>query len=121
MVCGGGTGSFLYDAAGAVFSEIHAGSFALMDVNYARNEVDPAGPAFEFAMFVLSCVMSVGAERATARCRPEGIFDRRGAAPADLRRVAGAQRDGRAHGADARRRRGADQAGRQGAADSEPV
>ena len=65
VVCGGGTGSFLYEAAGGVFGEVHAGSFALMDVNYARNEVDPAGPAFEFAMFVLTSVMSVGAERAT--------------------------------------------------------
>jgi D-serine deaminase-like pyridoxal phosphate-dependent protein len=64
-VCGGGTGSFLYEAAGGVFNEVHPGSFALMDVNYARNEPDPEGPAFEFAMFVLSCVMSVGEERAT--------------------------------------------------------
>jgi D-serine deaminase-like pyridoxal phosphate-dependent protein len=64
-VCGGGTGSFLYEAASGVFNEIHAGSFALMDINYARNEPDPAGPSFEFAMFVLSCVMSVGEERAT--------------------------------------------------------
>jgi D-serine deaminase-like pyridoxal phosphate-dependent protein len=65
VVCGGGTGSFLYEAAGGVFNEVHPGSFALMDVNYARNEPDPEGPAFEFAMFVLSCVMSVGEERAT--------------------------------------------------------
>ncbi|HEX4585586.1 MAG TPA: DSD1 family PLP-dependent enzyme [Burkholderiaceae bacterium] len=65
VVCGGGTGSFLYEAASGVFNELHAGSFALMDVNYARNEQDPAGPAFEFALFVLSCVMSLGIERAT--------------------------------------------------------
>jgi D-serine deaminase-like pyridoxal phosphate-dependent protein len=36
-----------------------------MDVNYSRNEVDPGGPSFEFAMFVLTCVMSLGEERAT--------------------------------------------------------
>jgi len=48
-----------------LFNEIHPGSFALMDVNYARNEHDPAGPNFEFAMFVLTCVMSVGEARAT--------------------------------------------------------
>ena len=64
-VCGGGTGSFLYEAASGIFNEVHAGSFALMDVNYARNEPDPAGPSFDFAMFVLTCVMSVGEERAT--------------------------------------------------------
>ena len=65
VVCGGGTGSFLYEAASGVFNEIHAGSFALMDVNYARNEYDPAGPRFECALFVLSCVIGVGEERAT--------------------------------------------------------
>jgi D-serine deaminase-like pyridoxal phosphate-dependent protein len=65
VVCGGGTGSFLYEAASGVFNEIHAGSFSLMDVNYSRNEVDPGGPSFEFAMFVLTCVMSLGEERAT--------------------------------------------------------
>ena len=66
VICGGGSGSFPYEAASGVFSEVHAGSFAFMDVNYARNEPDPGAPAFEFAMFVLSCVMSVGGnERAT--------------------------------------------------------
>jgi D-serine deaminase-like pyridoxal phosphate-dependent protein len=65
VVCGGGTGSFLYEAASGVFNEIHAGSFALMDINYTRNEHDPAGPRFECALFVLSCVVSVGEERAT--------------------------------------------------------
>jgi len=65
VVCGGGTGSFLYEAASGVFNEIHAGSFALMDINYTRNEHDPAGPRFECALFVLSCVISVGEERAT--------------------------------------------------------
>jgi 3-hydroxy-D-aspartate aldolase len=65
IVCGAGTGSFLYEAASGVFNEIHPGSFAFMDVNYARNEQDPAGPQFEYSLFVLSCVMSVGQERAT--------------------------------------------------------
>jgi len=65
VVCGGGTGTFAYEAASGVFNEIHAGTFALMDVNCARNETDPAVPHFEFALFVLSCVMSVGEERAT--------------------------------------------------------
>lgn len=65
IVCGGGTGSFMYDAASGVFNEIHAGSFAFMDVNYCRNEPDPAGPRFEYSMFVLSCVMSIGEQRVT--------------------------------------------------------
>ena len=65
VVCGGGTGSFLYEAASGVYNEIHAGSFALMDVNYARNEHDPAAPNFECALFVLSCVVSMAEQRAT--------------------------------------------------------
>jgi D-serine deaminase-like pyridoxal phosphate-dependent protein len=65
IVCGGGTGSFLYEAASGIFNEIHAGAFPFMDVNYSRNEEDPAGPHFEYSMFVLTCVMSLGEERAT--------------------------------------------------------
>ncbi len=65
MVVGGGTGSFLYEGAGGVFNEVHPGSYAFMDVNYAKNELDPAGPRFEHALFVLTSVMSLGAERAT--------------------------------------------------------
>ena len=65
VVCGGGTGSFLYEAASGIFNEIHPGSFAFMDIHYAKNEQDPAGPKFEHSMFVLTSVMSVGEERAT--------------------------------------------------------
>ena len=65
VVCGGGTGSFLYEAAGGVFNEIHPGSFAFMDINYSKNEPDPAGPRFDPSIFVLTSVSSVGEERAT--------------------------------------------------------
>lgn len=64
-VCGAGTGTFVYEAASGVYNELHAGAFAVMDVNYSRNEPEPDAPEFEFAMFVLTCVMSVGEERAT--------------------------------------------------------
>jgi D-serine deaminase-like pyridoxal phosphate-dependent protein len=65
MVVGGGTGSFLYEAASAVFNEVHPGAYAFMDVNYAKNEQDTAGPRFDHALFVLTSVMSMGEERAT--------------------------------------------------------
>jgi len=65
MVVGGGTGSFLYEAASALFNEVHPGSYAFMDVNYAKNEQDPAGPRFDHSLFVLTSVMSMGEERAT--------------------------------------------------------
>jgi D-serine deaminase-like pyridoxal phosphate-dependent protein len=65
MVVGGGTGSFVYEASGGVFTEIHPGAFAFMDGNYSKNEPDPEAPRFEHALFVLSSVVSLGEERAT--------------------------------------------------------
>jgi D-serine deaminase-like pyridoxal phosphate-dependent protein len=65
VVCGGGTGSYLYEAASGIFNEVHPGTFAFMDINYSKNEQDLAGPRFEHSMFVLTSVMSVAGERAT--------------------------------------------------------
>lgn len=58
IITGGGTGTFLYEAAGGVYGEVQPGSFALMDVDYARNEPDPLLPRFEHALTILSSVMS---------------------------------------------------------------
>jgi len=69
VITGGGTGTFTYEAASGVYNEVQPGSFALMDVDYARNEPDPNAPRFEHALFVLATVMSLrsaeGNERAT--------------------------------------------------------
>jgi len=65
IITGAGTGTFMYEALSGVFSEIQPGSFALMDTDYARNEVDPDVPPFEHALFVLSTVMSLRGDRAT--------------------------------------------------------
>lgn len=68
-ITGGGTGTFLYEAASAVFNEVQPGSYVLMDSDYARNAVDPEAPRFEHALALLTTVMSVrsadGNERAT--------------------------------------------------------
>jgi len=68
-ITGGGTGTFLYEAASAVYNEIQPGSYALMDADYARNAVDPQGPRFDLALAIVSTVMSVrhgaGSERVT--------------------------------------------------------
>jgi D-serine deaminase-like pyridoxal phosphate-dependent protein len=68
-ITGGGTGTFLYEAASAVYNEIQPGSYVLMDADYARNAADPQAPRFEHALAILSTVMSVrsadGNERAT--------------------------------------------------------
>lgn len=55
IVGGGGTGTFMLEAASGVFTEIQAGSYALMDADYARNG---SPPPFRHALFVLATVMS---------------------------------------------------------------
>ena len=64
-ITGGGTGTFIYEAASQVYSEIQPGSYALMDTDYLRNELDPSAPRFECALFVLASVMSLHGNRAT--------------------------------------------------------
>ena len=58
-VTGGGTGTFAYDLAGGVFTELQAGSYAFMDVEYADCGA-PDGEAwpFEAALFVAATVVS---------------------------------------------------------------
>jgi D-serine deaminase-like pyridoxal phosphate-dependent protein len=59
VVTGGGTGSHAYDLRSGVFNELQAGSYAVMDVEYAACE-SPAGGAWPFrqALWVASRVVS---------------------------------------------------------------
>ena len=59
LVTGAGTGTLVHEAASGVFGELQAGSFLFMDADYARNERDPAQPAFEHALFIKTQVISV--------------------------------------------------------------
>ena len=59
LVTGSGTGTLVHEAASGVFGELQAGSFLFMDADYARNEREPAQPAFEHALFVKTQVVSV--------------------------------------------------------------
>ncbi len=61
LVTGAGSGTFGLEAASGVFGELQAGSYLFMDADYARNDLDPAQPRFEHALFVKSQVMSVSA------------------------------------------------------------
>lgn len=65
-VTGAGTGTYLFEAASAVYNEIQPGSYIFMDVDYARNEWTESGiPKFEHSLFVWTTVMSrPSAERA---------------------------------------------------------
>ncbi|KAK2173990.1 hypothetical protein NP493_837g00015 [Ridgeia piscesae] len=60
-VTGGGTGTFPYEAASGVFTEVQPGSYIFMDADYNRN-LDVSGqPARDFdqSLFVLTTVQSV--------------------------------------------------------------
>ncbi|WP_414902253.1 DSD1 family PLP-dependent enzyme [Sphingomonas flavalba] len=59
IVSGGGTGSFAIDAEAGLFTEHQAGSYCVMDVEYADIEMlpDRANP-FEHALFVATTVIS---------------------------------------------------------------
>lgn len=59
VVTGSCTGTLVNEAASGVYGELQAGSFLFMDADYARNERDPAQPAFEHALFVKTQVISV--------------------------------------------------------------
>ena len=58
-VTGGGTGSVEFDLRSGVYTELQAGSYVGMDVDYARNEYAGA-LRFEHALFLASRVMSLG-------------------------------------------------------------
>ena len=58
LVTGSGTGTLVHEAASGVYGELQAGSFLFMDTDYARNEREPAQPAFEQALFVKTQVIS---------------------------------------------------------------
>ncbi|MDQ2929427.1 MAG: DSD1 family PLP-dependent enzyme [Gemmatimonadota bacterium] len=58
LVTGGGTGTFVFEAASGVFGELQVGSYLFMDGDYAANEPAEHAPQFEHALFVKSQVMS---------------------------------------------------------------
>lgn len=58
-VTGAGTGSYMFEAASRVYTELQAGSYVFMDADYARNEWAESGiPRFEHSLFVWTTVMS---------------------------------------------------------------
>jgi D-serine deaminase-like pyridoxal phosphate-dependent protein len=57
IVGGAGTGTFEFEAASGVYTEIQAGSYAFMDADYARNH-GGISAGFQHALFVLATVMS---------------------------------------------------------------
>jgi len=58
IVTGAGSGTFMLEIEAGAWDEIQCGSYAFMDVDYAKNEWAAPLPRFEHALFVLSTVMS---------------------------------------------------------------
>jgi 3-hydroxy-D-aspartate aldolase len=60
VVAGAGTGSYAFEGASGVYTELQAGSYVFMDADYARNLGADGSPVHEFehALFVYATVMS---------------------------------------------------------------
>ena len=58
-VTGAGTGSYAYELASGVYTELQPGSYVLMDADYALNEPDADTPALAQALTVLCTVITV--------------------------------------------------------------
>ena len=63
-ITGAGTGSFEFEAASGVYTELQCGSYIFMDADYGRNFDRDGAPtkAFEPSLFVWATVMSRPAE-----------------------------------------------------------
>ena len=87
MVTGAGTGTYEMEAASGVYTELQAGSYIFMDVDYGKN-LDPTGAfvsEFEHSLFVYATVMSHAApDRAAVDAGLKAL-----AVDAGLPRVAG--------------------------------
>ena len=89
-VTGAGTGTYLFEAASAVYHELQPGSYIFMDADYARNDWTESGmPRFEHSLFVWTTVMSRPARRPRHRRRRTQGLERR------FRHAAGRGRRGR--------------------------
>jgi len=60
MITGAGTGSFEFEAASAIYTELQCGSYIFMDADYSRNERDDTTdvPRFAQSLTVFSTVIS---------------------------------------------------------------
>ena len=59
-ISGAGTGTFRFETESGVYTELQAGSYAFMDVDYAKNQVEHEKPfaEFEHSLFVYATLMS---------------------------------------------------------------
>ncbi|MEP7061350.1 MAG: DSD1 family PLP-dependent enzyme [Betaproteobacteria bacterium] len=60
-ITGAGTGSFEYEMASGVWTELQPGSYPFMDADYARNTIAPDALRFAQSLYVMTTVMSTPA------------------------------------------------------------
>jgi D-serine deaminase-like pyridoxal phosphate-dependent protein len=60
VITGGGTGTYMFEGASDLYTEIQPGSYVFMDADYGRNldRDDQAVTTFEQSLFILATVMS---------------------------------------------------------------
>jgi D-serine deaminase-like pyridoxal phosphate-dependent protein len=81
FVSGAGTGTFRHEAASGLWNELQAGSYAFMDVDYAKigDRQSDRYTEFEHSLFVLASVISVpAADRAVADAGLKSISGEKG-------------------------------------------
>ena len=57
-ITGAGTGSVMLEGSSSIFNEVQAGSYILMDRDYAKNQRDASDLAFEHALFIKTAILS---------------------------------------------------------------
>jgi 3-hydroxy-D-aspartate aldolase len=89
-ISGGGTGTFEFEAASGVYTELQVGSYAFMDTEYARISARDGSryAEFEHSLFVLASVMSIptsdrvivdaGLKSYSAEKGPPWVYGRKG-------------------------------------------
>ena len=60
-VTGAGTGTFLLECDGGVYTELQPGSYVFMDADYGRNELNAVEPVFAQSLYLWTTVMSAAA------------------------------------------------------------
>jgi 3-hydroxy-D-aspartate aldolase len=64
VVTGAGTGTYDFDAEARIFTELQAGSYIFMDIEYVRALMDGRNaPPFEISLFVQTAVVSVASAK----------------------------------------------------------
>lgn len=57
-ITGAGTGSVMLEGTSTIFNEVQAGSYILMDRDYAKNQHDASDLPFEHALFIKTAILS---------------------------------------------------------------